>query len=106
MISIILDAYLIEIFFRRFFKDSRPNDWKKKLLGPEDIMIQNKLHHYLRVKHSREDLEEVFKVVDVNGDREISFDEYMSFVRKYPCKGVYIQEEKPVKTAKVPGVSE
>lgn len=104
LVRILLEIYFIEIILKRRYKDVQAEEWKNRRISlSEFIELVLFACSFLKSKPSREDLTEIFKLLDTDADGYITFAEYCDFIKKYLGLGLKdTTEDKPV----VPPVEE
>ena len=98
LIAILLEAYFIEIVLKRKYKDLSTNEWKSKRINLEEfINLVNYACFFLRKKPLRDDLVNIFNMIDTDRDGWITFMQYIDFIRKYLGLGIQNAVEAPPK---------
>lgn len=89
LVKILLEVYLVEIILKRRYKDLQSDQWKTRRISLQEF-IELVLYacFFLKVKPTKEDLTEIFKILDTDNDGYLTFAQYIDFIRKYLGLGI------------------
>lgn len=101
LVRILLEVYFTYVWLKRKFSDFGTGEWKvRKISLAEFIELFALACHFLRKRHSKEDLTEIFGILDTDKDGYITFSQFVDFIKKYLGLGLPEPEQpKPLPPA-------
>ena len=97
LLAVMLSIYFLEILFHKEFKSKDSTNWVTKKISLDNFikMIMEGCF-FLRHKPLVADLEFIFKALDTDKDKFITFQQYSDFIKKYLGNNIDLhQKEDP-----------